>query len=399
MIEQNEQPKDATKREPKTRRTVQILRRGENRFMVRIYLGTDPITGKRNYHNHTVRGTKTDAEKYQTAKLRELDLGAFVEPTKKTLGGYFDEWLIGKRMEVTARTADGYAGLFERRLRKPLGKTRLTMLQTADIQQVYVRMMKDGLSARSVKHLHVVLNAVLNDAVSAKHLPLNPADLVKLPKIEKKEQRFFKEEAARFLEACATMPRGLIFEFAVMAGMRPQEYLALQWRDVDFERNTVTVMRALEQHKGEWRFKETKTALSRRRLPIPAPLIEKLRRHKREQNEHRLKIGLEWQQHDLVFCSEIGTPLNYAGLTYRYFRPILEKAGLAHATMYALRHSHATLLLVMEQNPKIVSERLGHSSIRLTMDTYSHVVPTMQRGASDKLEGLLYGQSETASLR
>ena len=112
--------------------------------------------------------------------------------------------------------------------------------------------------------------------------------------------------------------------------------------------------------------------------------------HKRKQAEARLKLGAAWQAFDLVFCSEEGTPLSIPNLTYRYFRPILTKAKLPRIRLYDLRHTCATLLLIAEENPKVVSERLGHSTIVLTLDTYSHVLPTMQQGATARLERLLY---------
>ncbi len=180
--------------------------------------------------------------------------------------------------------------LAETHLRKSLGNERLTLLQPESIQEVYRKMLAEKSSARTVQHVHRVLNAVLREAVSAGYLLRNPADGVKLPKIEKKEQRHFSEdEAARFLAACATMRQGLAFELALATGLRPQEYLALKWTDVEFERNTIRIVRALKRYKKEWRFKEPKTAKSRRRVLLPAPLMNKLRLHRKAQLEQQLK--------------------------------------------------------------------------------------------------------------
>ncbi len=103
-----------------------------------------------------------------------------------------------------------------------------------------------------------------------------------------------------------------------------------------------------------------------------------------------------WHAHDLVFCSQQGTPHSIPNLTYRYFRPILEKAKLPRIRLYDLRHTCATLLLAANEHPKVVSERLGHASITLTLDTYSHVLPTMQQAASEKLEQMLFSQTGTS---
>lgn len=257
-----------------------------------------------------------------------------------------------------------------------------------------------GLSARIVRHTHSALHNALKQAVKWGLLSRNPSDLVELPKVPHKERRVLSpDEATDFLKSAAAMPHGLIFEFELLSGMRPEEYLALQWSDVDFERNTAQVRRALVRHKKSWSFEETKTARSRHTVYLPAPLLQKLAAHKRNQSEVRLKLGAAWQAFDLVFCSEEGTPLSIPNITYRYFRPILEKAKLPRIRLYDLRHSCATLLLIAEENPKVVSERLGHSTIVLTLDTYSHVLPTMQQSATSKLEKMLYRDgSESANI-
>jgi len=287
----------------------------------------------------------------------------------------FDEWLDTIRPRVTQRTADGYEGLLDRYVRPELGSKRVNQLETRDIQRLYAAMQSQkSLSARIVRHTHAVLRQVLEQAVEWKLILRNPADLLKrkLPKVSEAERRVLDEiEAAAFLKACNEKPHGLIFEFALLSGMRPEEYLALQWRDLNFERNAAQVRRALVRHKKVWRCQEPKTKGSKRSVTIPASLSRKLAIHKRVQAEQRLKIGNEWQAHDLVFCSEFGTPLSIPNLTYRYFRPILERAGLPHIRLYDLRHSHATLLLAADEHLKVVSERLGHSTIRLTADTYS----------------------------
>lgn len=317
-----------------------------------------------------------------------MDLGVFVEPSAMSLDGYLDRWLRdAARPRVSRRTADGYAGLLERYVRQPFGHKRLDKLQPLDIQTVYGEMQARGLSARIVRHAHSALHNALKQAVKWGLLSRNPSDLVELPKVPHKERRVLSpDEAQEFLKAAALTPHGLIFEFALLTGMRPEEYLALQWSDIDFERCTAQVRRALVRHKKSWSFEEPKTARSRRTVFLPAPLLQKLATHKRKQAEVRLKLGAAWQAFDLVFCSEEGTPHSIPNLTYRYFRPLLTKAKLPRIRLYDLRHSCATLLLTAEENPKVVSERLGHSTIVLTLDTYSHVLPTMQQKATARLE-------------
>lgn len=326
--------------------------------------------------------------------MSDKDQGIFIEPSSLTVNEYLTKWLeVAARPRVSRRTADGYAGLLERYIRSPLGQGRLNKLQPLDIQKVYGEMQARGLSARVVRHTHSALHNALKQTCKWGVLARNPSDLVELPKVPHKERRVLSpDEAQEFLKVAAVMPHGLIFEFALLTGMRPEEFLALQWSDVDMTTGGAQIKRALVRHKKSWSFEEPKTSRSRRTVFIPAPLIKKLSAHKRRQAEARLKLGAVWQSFDLIFCSEEGTPLSIPNITYRYFRPILTKAELPRIRLYDLRHSCATLLLMADENPKVVSERLGHSTVVLTLDTYSHVLPTMQQQATARLEKMLYSK-------
>ncbi|MEQ1645926.1 MAG: tyrosine-type recombinase/integrase [Pyrinomonadaceae bacterium] len=369
----------------------QIIKRGDNTWLVRIFTGKN-AKGKRSYLNKTIHGVRKDAQHYLNQKLRERDLGISLESSTITVDEFIDRWLESAvRPRVSPRTADGYESRLEKYIRTPLGSKRLEALTAMDIQYVYAQIQAQGLSARTVRHTHSALHNALKQAVRWNLLQKNVAEYVELPKVPHIERRVLSpEESKRFLDKAETMPHGLIFEFALLSGMRPEESLALQWSDLDFERCTAQVNRALVRHKGSWTFEKPKTAKSRRIITLSEPLMLKLKVHKRSQNETRLKNGLHWENNNLVFCTDLGTPHSVPNLTYRYYRPILTKAGLPQIRLYDLRHSHATLLLIAEENPKVVAERLGHSTIVLTMDTYSHVIPTMQRNATDKLTKMLY---------
>jgi integrase len=256
-------------------------------------------------------------------------------------------------------------------------------------------MLARGLSARTVRYLHAVLNSALKQAVKWGMLARNPAEAVDLPKQERREMLALSpKQATEFLKAAADDRWGFLFAFALATGMRPEEYLGLQWKDLELERGTVTVRRALVwREKGGWYFGEPKTARSRRSIPLPTSTVRALADHRRKQGEERLKLGPDYQQHDLVFATPEGGPLAPRNLKRRHFRPILERAKLpTDFRLYDLRHSCATLLLAAGEHPKIVSERLGHATVTLTLDVYSHVLPTMQEAATEKLERMLFAQ-------
>lgn len=382
------------------RRSGSIKKKRDGLFLVSIFLGRD-ANGKRRYAAKQINGTIKDAQKYLNGALRDKDQGIFVESSSLTVNEYLTKWLeAAARPRVSRRTADGYAGLLERYIRSPLGHKRLDKLQPLDIQKVYGEMQARGLSARVVRHTHSALHNALKQSCKWGLIARNPSDLVELPKVLHNERRVLApDEAGRFLKAADVMPNGLIFEFALLTGMRPEEYLALQWADVDMTTGAAQIRRALVRHKKSWSFEEPKTARSRRTVFLPTPVLRKLVAHKRKQGASRLKLGAAWHSHDLIFCSEEGTPLSIPNLTYRYFRPILTKAKLPRIRLYDLRHSCATLLLMAEENPKVVSERLGHSTIVLTLDTYSHVLPTMQQQATARLEKMLYSKGGTQKAR
>jgi integrase len=361
----------------------QIIKRGDKTWVVRIFTGRD-ANGKRRYLNKTIKGTKKDAETYLSKTTTAISTGTFVEPSPLTLNDYLSKWLhTAARLRLAERTFDSYSELITRYVTEDFGTRKLSDLRPLHIQKLYADMQERGLSARTVRYLHAVLTSALKQAVRWDMLARNPAEAVDLPKQIRKEMHALSpEEAGRFLMAAAADKWGIVFVFALATGMRPEEYLGLQWKDVDFDKGIVTVRRALVWRAtgGGWYFGEPKTARSRRSIPLPASTMLALKDHRRKQAEERLKAGTDYQQHDLVFATPEGSPPMPRNLKRRHFRPILKTAKLPDdSRLYDLRHSCATLLLAAGENPKVVSERLGHATITLTLDVYSHVLPTMQK--------------------
>ncbi|MDQ3257106.1 MAG: site-specific integrase [Acidobacteriota bacterium] len=377
----------------------QIIKRGDKNWLVRIFMGRDE-KGKRRYVNKTIHGTKREADKYLSATLTAITTGTFIEASPMTLNDYLAKWLqTAARPRVTERTFEGYKFLHTRYVEQtPLGGMKLSDVRPLNIQRLYAEMQERGLSARTVRYLHAVLTSALKQAVRWNMLARNPCEAVELPRMEQREmQAFSAEEAGRFLAAAAEDAYVTLFTFALATGMRPEEYLALKWSDVDMQKGAATVVRTLIWRKGGgWYFGEPKTARSRRTVPFPASVLRALVSHKRRQAEERMKAGADYQTHDFVFASREGSPLMPRNILRRHFKPTLKRAKLSESfRLYDLRHSCATLLLAANEHPKVVSERLGHASIILTLDTYSHVLPSMQQAASEKLEGILFKQTGT----
>lgn len=370
----------------------QIIEKSKGVWLIRIQ--QRGIDGKRKSFSETFKGTKSEADKQLTKKLGELDNGTLNANSKQTLSEYLDVWLetIAKP-RLHQRTFGDYKDLMRLHVRDSLGNVKLSDLKAIDIQKLYGELQtKKKLAARRVRYVHAVLSSALRKAVELDILPRNVAKLVQLPKETKREMDILTEvECGFFMKALKGKRLETMFSFALATGLRPEEYLALQWKDVDFDKQTATVRRAvIRLPKSKWYFSESKTKNSRRILPLPVSLVGELRAHRRKQNEERLKLGAAWQNHDLVFPSEVGTPSTHSNITQVYKR-VLKNAELRTSLrLYDLRHSHATLLLKAGVHAKVVSERLGHSTIALTLDVYSHVLPSMQAEAAAHLETMLY---------
>lgn len=373
----------------------QLVRRGRSTWLLRVYLGRSQSTGRRKYLNKTVHGSKKDAQKVLTDLLKQKDMGVLFEHTRETLDDFLDRWLeAAAKPGVRQRTFDDYKEALNRYVRPKIGGRLLSQVTPVEVQTLYSSLLDRGLSPQTVRHVHAVLRNALGQAVRWRLITQNPAEFVDLPRAQRpRNYAMSPKEADRFLEAAKDDVWYPLWALLISTGLRPGEALALHWRDVDLESGTVTVRQALAGRGGKWRLEEPKTAGARRRVPLPPSTTLALQRH-------HAALGSDALADDLVFHSSAGTFLEQRNLIGRHFKPILKRAGLPdRIRLYDLRHTSATLLLGAGVHPKIVSERLGHASVALTLDTYSHVLPDMQSEAASHLERLLFRGSEAASER
>lgn len=366
----------------------QIVSKGDRTWMVRVYLGPNPKTGKKQYLNKVVHGAKKDAQAVLNELLVQKDKGQLSSPTNLTLNEYLDRWLEqATRIKVRPRTFDDYVKNLRRYIRPVLGHRQLAKIHPLEIQALYNEMLARGLSPRTVRYAHSILHSALKQAMKWQLLTENPSDRVELPRQKRKEMHAFsQEEARRFMKAANYDRWRAFFILALTTGMRPGEILALRWKDVDLEKGVVTVNRAVSWANGQFHFDEPKTSRSRRSIPLDKTKTD-LISHRRRQVQEFLALGRHLNENDLIFSNELGEPLKIRNLVRHHFKPILRAAGLpGDFRLYDLRHSCATILLGMNTHPKVVSERLGHASTNLTLDTYSHVLPVMQQKATQNME-------------
>ncbi len=240
-----------------------------------------------------------------------------------------------------------------------------------------------GLSAQTVRHHHTALHKALQTAVEWGLLNRNAADAVSPPHVQRPEmQTWDEDEITRFLEAAKTTPYHHLFYLALFTGMRRSELLALRWQDVDFIMSQIYVSRSLHVLKGgKVVFKSPKTAKGRRTVALPPSAILMLGEHHEKQKLDRAMLGIPLNDDGLVFCQLDGRPLLPNSVTHAWIK-LVRRTGLKPIRLHDARHTHASLMLKQGIHPKIVQERLGHSSVTITLDTYSHVTPGLQQAAA-----------------
>jgi integrase len=373
-----------------------IKKRGTNSWRLTFDLERDH-TGKRRQKTFTVRGTKKEAEAALSKKLAEVENGGFVDPGNIKLSEYLGRWLQHVETKTSAKTHERYSEIVQLAITPALGAIKIAKLTPMHIQAFYGEALTSGhlkrdtgLSARTVLHYHRILFQSLKQAVRWRLLSSNPADAVEPPVPEQKEMSALDEDqTAILIEVVKDHALHIPVLLAVTTGMRRGEVLALRWCDVDLERATLSITQTLEKtRKGGLRFKQPKTKKSRRNISLPSLTVDILRKHRAEQAEIYLGLGVGWNEQGLVCMKNAGEPINPNTLTSG-FANFVKQVEIPKVRFHDLRHTHATQLLKEGVHPKVAQERLGHANIAVTLDLYSHVMPGMQEDAALRVDTAL----------
>ncbi len=374
-----------------------ITKRGKDSYSIKISVGKDATTGKYKYQWTTVKGNKKEAEKRLSEMLHQLDTGTFTRPGKMTIGEYLDQWLKDYRPSIGPHSAQTYKFFIERHIKPAIGQLPLTSLKPEHLQRLYSDKLSfgrrdgtGGLSARSVRYIHVTMHRALKSAVRLGLLSRNVADSVDVPGLKHHEMQTMSEDDIHtFLEAARPTGYYPLFYLALFTGMRRSELLALRWSDVDLLMCQVSVSRSLHRlNTGEIIFRDTKTAKSRRMVALSPRTCLVLQEHRQKQEQDRLLSGNPLKESDLVFSQLDGKPLLPDSVTHA-FMVLARRIGLRGIHLHSARHTHATLMLKQGVHPRVVQERLGHASIAITLDVYSHVMPGLQEAAAQGFDDLV----------
>ncbi|MDO6629183.1 tyrosine-type recombinase/integrase [Bacillus thuringiensis] len=349
------------------------------------------INGKRKQKKK--RGFKTKREAQQALVEAEHSLlkhGTYNEPSKVLYKDYLHDWLEDKKITIKDSTFKTYSWLVEKYIIPYLGEYQISQLGPNDIQKFYSLLIgKNELSRENIQKIHSLINNSLSKAERWGMIKRNVASLVDRPKATKTEFKVWDvEEVKRFLKVAIESRYYVAFLLALTTGMRQGEILGVRWKDIDFNNDSLSVRQTLS-HDGKTIVSGAKTKSSIRTIMLPKETINVLKEHKKIiMNEKKLGDIL-YNNNDLVVCTNIGTPCSPRNLL-RVFYNLITKAEIQRIRFHDLRHTHATLLLKQGVNPKIVAEILGHSNIRITLDTYSHVLPSMQIESADKINKLFF---------
>ncbi|WP_144223640.1 tyrosine-type recombinase/integrase [Mesorhizobium amorphae] len=373
-----------------------VRERSPGKWAIVIDLYDEQGNRRRKWHTfHTT--SKRKAEEECARLITQMTSGNYVEPTKQTAAEFFDEWLDFIKPSVAPKTHERYAEILQKGVAPLLGDVVLAKLKTDKIDAAFSKALTSGrrdgaggLSPRTVHHMRRVLIKALNQAVTWERLTKNPALATTPPKIERKKMLAYDAEQTAILIGAMRPTRMFIpMLLAVMCGMRRGEILALRWRNVELGDNLrqIAIVESAEQTKEGVRYKEPKSGRART-VSLSKTVVAELKAHRARQAEEQLRLGLRPDGDSFVVAQVDGNPIQPRSLTHEWIR-LVGKTELPRIRFHDLRHTHASQMLAAGVHPKIASERLGHSTIGITLDLYSHVMPGMQADAAEQVDAAI----------
>ncbi len=389
------QPQKRGKRRPRAHGTGSVFQRKDRKgkqWVAQLVLENGKT--KQSYHN-----TQGEAATALNEMLYEQRHGTLVTEKDQTVKQQLEHWIENvHKHSVRISTYAEYRRIIDKYIIPGLGHYKLQRLTTHQVEVFYTQRIDEGLSANYVKIMHAILHQALDHAVRNNLVIRNVCDSAKLPRIPRHEiQALTQEQAQQLLEEAKGHTLEALLTLAVVTGMREGELLALRWSDIDLEKGYLQIRRTVRRVFQRGLIEsEPKTASSRRKIVLSPFLVEVLKQHRIRQLEARLQAGSAWKENNIVFCNPYGEFRDPAAVI-KAFKKLLVDAGLPVMRFHDLRHSAATLLLTMGVHAKVVQELLGHSSISITLNIYSHVLPSLQKDAVDKMSDLFHNQDNQES--
>jgi len=367
------------------------IRKRGNKWCAVVDIGKDPQTGKRKQKWLSGFNTAKEAERALAEFLAKFYAGQYSDPQNMTVETYLKKWLEDYAKIKVAKTTFATYEDAAKNIIQHLGSVKLEQLKPMHIQSYISKMLEEGASVRAVRYNYAVLRAALNTAVKWQLISANPCNAVTPPsKVKTKMHTLDKQQVDTLIEGARNTPLFIPILLAVTCGLRRGEILGLKWDNVNLRNNIINVTQTrVRVPSGEEIIeKEPKSSHSIRTIAIPEMTAKALKEEWKRQAQNKLALGEKYNNQNYVVCWDDGTPYAPDYIT-KAFKKLLKKLNLPDIRFHDLRHTHATLLLEEGIHPKVVQERLGHSSITLTLDVYSHVLPNLQQEAAQKIDEIL----------
>lgn len=358
-----------------------------------VYIGRDPFTGKRKQKTKGGFKRKKDAQAALNKVLQEIDAQGYVEPSKEIFASFIESWFkshFEKRIKET--TASNAQSLINKHLirENPFANKPLSKITTEDIDAFYNFKINEEYSSSYIHKMHQILNQAFNQAVKWKRIKYNPVNDADPPAVKKEEMKIWSyDEINMFLEHCKGERHYLTFLLAIYTGLRRGEILGLKWSDVDFINKTIHVQRSLAYiPKKGYILTSTKTRKSNRIIPISDMVVKALVNHRKQQEIWKEQLGEQYQEEDLVICTETGSKQDPRNVL-RALKRLITTSGVTQIRFHDFRHTHASILISNSIDVVKVSKRLGHPNARITLETYAHLVPNEDNDLADVFEKAL----------
>lgn len=361
------------------------IRKRGTKWSYTVDIGKDPRTGKRKQKTQSGFKTKKEAQAALAELVNDVEKGNYIEPIKKRFKEFAMNYIetIYKNRVKKSSYETAY-NLIITHIIPFFGDVDINDIDQFLVHEFYSLKLEEKYSSYYIQRMHELVRMLLRVAYKWEVLHKDIASLLEPPRIKKKEMKVWTiKQVNDFLKFTKHSRYHPVYFLAAYTGMRKGEIVGLTWDDIDFEEKTININKTLYKARDEYLLQEPKTKGSVRTIYIDDDIIRVLKKQKVKQNLERLRYGGVYKEHNMVFAQETGEFVNTQGVNGLFTR-FINQMGLPRIRFHDLRHTHATILLQMGVNPKIVAERLGHSTVQITLDTYSHVLPSMKKDLTEQ---------------
>ena len=362
---------------------------GEMSYEITVEGERDAFTGQRNRVYKTVRGSKKEANAIMRQMMADMDRGIAIRKCPKKISEWMDEWLELYIPNVEETTRVGYKTKVRNYIKPYLGDIYVQSLRTPHVQRMVNDMIARGLSPKNIRDTYNNINAAMKKALVLRMIPYNPCEGVVLPKLKRYKAKVYNINMIhQVLNVAEGTDMYLPILLCTTAGLRRGELLALRWEDIDFQNNILKVRHNLVRGEKDYIIKEPKSESGIRDIHIGSEVVSYLKKERAKYVTDMMNYGIGFRNYGFVIRQYDGSPLKPDSMS-RKWRRFLETNNLPPIRFHDLRHSHATALIQAGVSPKVVQERLGHSDVQITLNTYTHVLPEMDIEAAETLDRII----------